>query len=308
MLNMTGTLRIYQHKQLTRVFSGIVQKFEKGDHTGGERRYNLTLVPAFARFSLRYNSRIFQHKPVIDILKLMLKEFRLTNYELRLMNSHEKREFCVQYRETDLDFLYRILAEEGISYFFVYDIDRHTIIFNDYTPRSTSVSGEIIYKPLSTATSEKLYIKQFLLQNELTPTQAELADYNFLSPQFPLTHSELGRTSEIQNGAYEYYDYPGRYLKGDVGKIFTKARIHYLRRDASTAVGKEDLAQFMPGFYFSINDQYLDRYNQSWLLTQVRHIGEQSQSLEEMSSESRTHYSNEFSVLPLNVPWSPSHK
>lgn len=310
MLNMTGTLKIYQNKKLTRIFSGIVQNFEKGDDTGRETRYNLTLVPAFARFSLRYNSRIFQHKSVVDILEQMLKEFRITNYELRMMNVHETRDYCVQYRETDLDFLHRILAEEGISYFFEYGDDTHKITFNDHTPRSVSVDGDedILYEPSLTAMPDKPYIRKFLLQNKLTPTKAELADYNFLKPGFTLTNDEIGVEAENQNGDYHYYDYPARYQSGDVGKVFTKARINYLRRAASTALGESDLAQFMPGFYFPIKEQYLERYNQSWLLTQVRHIGEQSPSLEEMSSEGKTDYRNEFSALPLSLPWSPSPK
>lgn len=305
MLNMTGTLKIYQNKKLTRIFSGIIQRFEKGDDTGIETRYNLTLVPAFARFSLRHNSRIFQHKSVVDILEEMLKEFHISHYELRMMNKHEKRDYCVQYRETDLDFLHRILAEEGISYFFEYDEGMHEIVFNDYTPRATEVPGDILYDPKASAIPDVPYIWKFLLQNELKPTHAVLADYNFLSPKFTMNNNDAGRDIENQNGDYEYYDYPARYLKGDVGRTFTKARLNYLRRDSSTALGEGSISGFMPGLYFDIQDEYLEAYNRSWLLTQVRHIGEQSQSLEERSSTGKTTYHNEFSVMPQDLPWSP---
>lgn len=246
MLNMTGTLKIYQNKKLTRIFSGIVQRFEKGDYTGPETRYYLTLVPAFARLSLRHNSRIFQHKSVTDILEVMLKEMRITNYRLRMMNPHEKRDYCVQYRETDLDFLHRILAEEGIAYFFEYEENQHEIVFNDYTPRSTKVQmeGDLLYNPSASAMPDKPYMRHFQLQHEVKPTHVELAEYDFQSPKFLMTHWGMGYETEAQNGTYEYYDYPARYSRRDVGQTFTKARINYLRQDASTATGKSNLAVF----------------------------------------------------------------
>lgn len=305
MLNQSGTLKIYQNKKLTRTFSGIIQRFEKGDDTGIETRYNLTLVPSFARFSLRHNSRIFQHKSVTDILELMLKEMRITKYDLRMMNKHEKREYCVQYRETDLDFLHRILAEEGISYFFEYGDDEHIITFNDYTPRSVTAAEDVLYNPSASAMPDKPYIYQFLLQNELKPTHVELVDYNFLAPKFTMSQRDMGYEIETQNGDYDYYDYPARYTKGDVGRIFSKARVSYLRRDAATALGKGNIAGFMPGFYFEIKDEYLPAYNRDWILTYVRHTGSQPQSLEERSSVGSATYHNEFSVMPKDIPWGP---
>lgn len=306
MMNMTGTLKVYQNKKLTRIFSGIIQRFEKGDDTGIETRYNLTIVPAFARFALRHNSRIFQHKSVIDILEEMLKEFRITNYYLRITNQHEKRDYCVQYRETDLEFLHRILAEEGIAYFFEYDEAEHTIVFNDYTPKSVTAVSDVLYDPKASAMPDQPYIWKFLLQNALKPTNAVLADYNFQTPKFTMNRDATTYETEIQNGQYEYYDYPARYLNGDVGTLFSKSRIHYLRRDSSTALGESSLAQFLPGTYFELKGEYLKAYNRKWVLTQVRHIGEQAQSLEERSSTGKTTYRNEFSVMPLNLLWSPT--
>ncbi|WP_051396173.1 type VI secretion system tip protein TssI/VgrG [Ignatzschineria larvae DSM 13226] len=306
MLNKTCTLKIYQNKTLTRLFSGIIQRFEKGDDTGHETRYNLTIVPAFARFSLRHESRIFQHKSVVNILEVMLKEMRISHYSLRMMNTHAPRDYCVQYRESDLAFLHRILAEEGISYFFEYSEDKHTIIFNDYTPRANNVGVEILYDPSASAMPEHPYIRQFLLQNEIKPTKAVLQDYHFRSPRFTLSNQEIGYEMESQNGDYEHYDYPSRYSFGDnnIGRLFTKARINYLRRDAITALGKGNIAEFIPGFYFELKEQYLEAYNRTWILTHVRHRGTQPQSLEERSSEGAATYYNDFSVMPKDIPWS----
>jgi type VI secretion system secreted protein VgrG len=71
--------------------------------------------PALWRLSLRQNSRIFQAQKPDEILSILLQEHGITDYAFALKNEHAKREYCVQYRETDLDFVNRLAAEEGCS-------------------------------------------------------------------------------------------------------------------------------------------------------------------------------------------------
>ena len=307
MINQTATLKIYQNKKLTRVFSGIVSSFEKGDEGGQDNRYNMTIVPEFQRFSLRHNSRIFQHQSVIEILEVMLKEMRISNYALNIHKKHEKREYCVQYRETDLAFLQRILAEEGVFFYFDFEDNAHTIIFNDYSPVTPTFPEKVYYDAIFSTVPEHPYISNFLLRHELAPTNVMLAEYRFKMPSYTLQGKQQGRETEFQNGEYEYYDYPARFFAQGMERIFADARISYLRRNSIMATGKGDIAGFRPGVSFNFDKQYYVDYNRKWLLTRVRHVGTQPQSIEGLGTIIRriATYSNEFSVVPLALPWSP---
>ncbi|HDL0134752.1 TPA: type VI secretion system tip protein VgrG, partial [Vibrio cholerae] len=66
------------------------------------------LVPALERLSLRHNSRIFQKQTVPEILSILLQEMGINDYAFALKRDGVQREFCVQYRESDIDFLHRL--------------------------------------------------------------------------------------------------------------------------------------------------------------------------------------------------------
>ncbi|MGI2856539.1 contractile injection system protein, VgrG/Pvc8 family, partial [Shewanella algae] len=83
-------------------------------------RYRLRLEPALSRLQLRRNSRIFQEKSLTDIIAVLFGEMGITDYAFRCDPRHEsrKREYCVQYGESDFDFFERLTREAGLFYYF----------------------------------------------------------------------------------------------------------------------------------------------------------------------------------------------
>src|SRR5208282_303386 len=75
--------------------------------------------------------RIFQEKSVPDILEEVFKGHGFNDYQLNLSASHSQREYCVQYRETDFNFVSRLMEQEGIYYFFEHQEDKHTMVLAD---------------------------------------------------------------------------------------------------------------------------------------------------------------------------------
>ncbi|WP_306332053.1 contractile injection system protein, VgrG/Pvc8 family, partial [Vibrio injensis] len=110
---------------------GIVRQFSQGNIGHRHTFYGLTLVPALERLSLRHNSRIFQRQTAPDIIATLLEEMGITDYAFSLQRDCAQREFCVQYRETDLAFLHRLAAEEGLVYHFIHEDEKHTLLFTD---------------------------------------------------------------------------------------------------------------------------------------------------------------------------------
>ncbi|MCF6345185.1 MAG: hypothetical protein L3J00_01805 [Thiomicrorhabdus sp.] len=89
------------------------------------------MEPDLQRLSLTSNARVFQQKTVPDIVKKILKEHGLVDYEFRTQDDHPPREYCVQYHETNLAFIERLLAEEGFFYFWEHSKSGAKLIVTD---------------------------------------------------------------------------------------------------------------------------------------------------------------------------------
>ena len=116
-----------------RFFHGHVNGFSAGDENiRGHRSYYVTVVPWFWFFTQTEDCRIFQDMSVVQIIEEIFGELGLTDYELRLIAHHPKREYCVQYRETDFNFVSRLLEEEGIFYYFIHRNGGHKLVLGDH--------------------------------------------------------------------------------------------------------------------------------------------------------------------------------
>ncbi|MBW2570377.1 MAG: type VI secretion system tip protein VgrG, partial [Deltaproteobacteria bacterium] len=120
-----------------RFFNGIISSFSQGrgsseaDKDSPFSHYAATMVPWFWLLKRTADSRIFQKLSVPDIVEKIFTEKEFLDYKLLLNDSYDKRDYCVQYRETDFNFISRLLEEEGICYFFEHDEEKHTLILAD---------------------------------------------------------------------------------------------------------------------------------------------------------------------------------
>ncbi|MGH7456961.1 MAG: type VI secretion system tip protein TssI/VgrG, partial [bacterium] len=112
---------------------GLIADFEQGDYTADWVAYRATLVPRMWLLSLNYRSRVFQNMTVEAIVTQVLKDagFAADDCRFALSGAYKPREYCVQYRETDLSFISRLLEFEGIGFFFEHGDDRETMVITD---------------------------------------------------------------------------------------------------------------------------------------------------------------------------------
>jgi type VI secretion system secreted protein VgrG len=113
-----------------RFFHGVVSEFSQGGWTQQYFEYRAVLRPWYWLLTRTADCRIFQAKTVPDIFEEVVKAYGFTHYDLRLSGSYEPWEYCVQYRETDFNFLSRLLEQEGIYYFFEHEESKHTLVLN----------------------------------------------------------------------------------------------------------------------------------------------------------------------------------
>ncbi|MCS2609271.1 type VI secretion system Vgr family protein [Halomonas dongshanensis] len=314
LLDREASLTIWHNGEALRHIHGVISEFSQGDR--GHRRtfYYLVLRPALWRLSLRHNSRIFQKADPVSIITTLCNERGINEVTFDVARTLAEREYCVQYRETDLAFIERLAAEEGLIYHHVFEESTHRLVFSD-DPMALGNLGERTYHSRAGGTAPTRHVRKLRQTARVAPASSMLKDYSFKNPAYGQRHEHLGRDIE-QHGQqldYEHYDYPGRYKRDASGKPFTRIRLEQLRREAVSAQAESDLPELAPGFRFTLTDHDSDTLNRNWQLVDVVHHGEQPQALEEdgtvQSSSDQddrggmTRYHNRVILTPGDVPW-----
>ncbi|MCR9298739.1 type VI secretion system tip protein VgrG [Vibrio fluvialis] len=302
-VDKVAELTFYRDDMLVQRVNGIVRRFTQGDTGHHHTFYSLTLVPALERLSLRHNSRIFQLNTVPEILSILLQEMGINDYAFALTRDCAQREFCVQYRETDLDFLHRLAAEEGLVYSFIHEEGKHTLIFSDASESLPKLGEPIPYNTLAGGMIESPYISALSVHTQSEVSQTALQDYSFKKPAYSFAQQAVGTEMEYQQPDYEHFDAPGRYKDDVSGKAFSQIRLDYLRRNARTATGKSNQPLLRPGVKFDLQEHLDDTLNRDWLVVSVTSQGTQPQALEEAGGNGATTYANQFSLIPAHRTW-----
>ncbi|MDF0752772.1 contractile injection system protein, VgrG/Pvc8 family, partial [Marinobacter sp. 71-i] len=165
-----------------RRFHGVVNEFARGDTGHRRTRYDVIVQPPLWRLGLMHNSRIFQTQSTDAIVRTLLEERGLIDTVFDLKRTPEEREYCVQHRESDLDFLGRLAAEEGWHYRFnhgdVEGNDQPALIIADHhgdAPRLDPVE----YNGKAGGSSRQSAVFQFRYQERIRAASVAMKDYTF---------------------------------------------------------------------------------------------------------------------------------
>src|SRR4029453_17173961 len=176
--------------------------------------------------------RIFQKKSVPDIVKQLFAEYGLSDYRFQLTGSYEPREYCVQYRESDYDFIARLLEDEGIFFFFVHENGKHTLVIAD-APRAHDpcpVLDRIRFTHEQESLGDEDVVTTFSKEQGVCAGKVTHTDYCFETPSIDLLASVAGSDSR----GLELYDYPACVTKRDRSESL--ARIRQQEVDAARVV------------------------------------------------------------------------
>ncbi|ENM5758780.1 type VI secretion system Vgr family protein [Vibrio mimicus] len=302
-VDKTAQLIMKRNGEPVQFVNGIVRQFSQGDIGHHHTSYSLVLVPALERLSLRHNSRIFQFKTVQDIISQILQEMSVVDFSFALKRTLSQREFCVQYRESDLAFVHRLAAEEGITYYIEQADGKHTIIFFDDNTLISKYSGLVSHNSLAGGQADTPFVSQFHIEHQSEPSHLTLKDYSFKKPSYGFLQEQKGSDLSFQQSSYEHYDFPGRYKDDGAGSAFSQLRLEYLRRESSLGSGKSNHPALRAGTKFDLSDNLEASANRDWVVVEITHQGTQPQALEEDGGHGATTYSNQFTVIPANKTW-----
>ena len=314
-LDKPVVLRIHhKYDAQLRYFHGVVESMMSVGFSNHWGTYQISLMPDLHRLRHTSDARIFQQTPVPDIVQTLFKEQGILHYQLRLKDTRLEREYCVQYRETHLAFIERLLAEEGIFHCWDHSKERATLILADLTQFGSLLDGgvQVEYNGQSNPPRESQYISQLQWRETVRPTGLQQRDYCFKKPYYSQSHTsyrqrEQGR--EDGQDRYELYNAYGRYKEPNSGQRFTQYSLEAIRNDHSTGHGSSNCIHFSAGRRFELTEHPNEVFNRKCLLVSVHHHGQQPQALEEDSGAGDTRYSNQFqAIAETGYAWRPAQK
>ncbi|ELQ6218071.1 type VI secretion system Vgr family protein [Cronobacter dublinensis] len=269
--------------------------------------YELTVEPDLWPMQRDRNLRIFQGQTVPQIVKTLLGESRV-NVEERLSGSYRVWEYCVQYQESSLDFMSRLLELEGITYHFRHEQDRHTLILTDAPGQYEPFPGyETIpyHVTPSGGTTDEEGISQWALEDSVTPGIYSLDDYDFRKPNAWLFQARQNPKSP-QPGSIDVYDWPGRFVEHGHGEFYARIRQERWQVEHRQTQGTGTALGIAPGHTFVLRNAPFFGDNGEYLTTVAHYHFEENRYAS--GADSNTIHETRFEVIPADVPYRPSQK
>jgi type VI secretion system secreted protein VgrG len=295
-----------------RYFHGIFRKFRHAGMNGRFHLYEAQLVPSLWLLSIKQNCRIFQDMKLQDIIGKILQESGITPDLFKFRLGHEDifNKFNVQYNETDLHFISRLLEKEGIFYFFEHYKDKHVLVFCDTDAFYQDIEGNTSI-PLNAGgmvSANEISISSFDFSDRLRPGVHTHTNYNFKTPSVDL---ETDFKAEYNNSdePFEVYSYPGSYGKTERGNRLTQIRLETIAALKEKGRGASNCTRLTAGATFQLTDHQIQEFNQEYFLFGVAHEGKQPGVLKELAPKDVTPgYSNIFMVIPSSVTYRPEQR
>ena len=256
----------------TRYFNGFISRFTQAPGTGGLASYRATVVPWLWFLTRTSDCRIFQEKTVPDIIKEVFSDLGFTDVEDGLSGSYRTWSYCVQYRETDFNFVSRLMEQEGIYYFFKHEDGKHTLVLADSAGAHQSYPDydQIKYEPAGGAVSDEEYISDLSVETHVQPCLYALNDFDFKNTKKDLqTRAKVDRKHAAAD--YEIYDYPGEYTESGDGDDYAKKRIEELQVQYEVVTAASDARGICTGCTFALSEHFRDDRNRKYLITSANY-------------------------------------
>ena len=241
-----------------RYFHGYVTEFSQGGWLQRYYRYHATLRPWYWLLTRTADCRIYQEMTVPQIFEQVVQQYGFTDYELRLSGTYQSREYCVQYRETDFNFLSRLLEHEGIYFFFEHAESKHTLVLVDDPGQHKTFEGyETVpyYAPGGKdALRERDHLESWSYTKAVQSGSFATTDFDFEKPRKSLASSAT-ITRQHQQASFEVFDYPGALsqLESSQSDATTKVRIQELQAGYMVATGHGNAAGLAAGWKFTLD-------------------------------------------------------
>ncbi|EPA9168752.1 type VI secretion system Vgr family protein [Enterobacter hormaechei subsp. hoffmannii] len=266
--------------------------------------YQLTVEPDLWPMKRDRNLRIFQGQTVPQIVKTLLGEHQV-NLEDKLTGSYRMWDYCVQYQESSLDFISRLMELEGIAYHFSHEADKHTLVLTDAATQHQPFSGyEVIpyHQTPSGGSTDEEGISQWALEDSVTPGIYSLDDYDFRKPNAWLFQAQQNPASP-KPGSIDVYDWPGRFVETGHAEFYARIRQERWQVEHQQIQATATAAGIAPGHIFTLTNAPFFSDNGEYLVTAAGYHFEENRYA---SGEGETIHRTDFTVIPAAVSYRPA--
>ena len=297
-----------------RYFNGFVSRLVAGDEDlKGRRNYRAEVVPWLWFLTRTSDCRIFQNKSAPDIIQRIFTDLGFSDFKLQLSGKHPQRDYCVQYRETDFNFVSRLMEEEGIFYFFKHEQGKHTLVLADAKGGYFDCpESQVDYPRDPGSRAIEDHITCWEHRYEFRTGKWAQTDYNFIDhpargapdPAKLMMTNETTTVNLPDEKKYEFYDYPGGYEKKEDGDGYTKARMEEEEVQYDVVQAASNCRSFTLGGKFKIRHHTSkSEEGKGFVITSIRHA---AREFYETGEGEGFDYHNSFTCIPDSVVFRPA--
>ncbi len=311
-LRRSASLRMFagDGEQPARFVHGVIHGVRHRRRVADLSVYRLELAPQHWLLRHRRDCRVFQDKSVTDIITEVASGAGVTRAGLRfaLCEAVPPRDYCVQYRESDWDFIQRLCEEEGYHYYFEHTASAHVMVIGDALHTHAPLAGapSLLLHDSTGGVASAEHVVDFDYGEQVGPGKFSARDYNFATPSSTLDTSRAGGETDP-----EVYEFPGGYGDAGRGGQLAKARLQALQAPSRRGSGRSGSPYVAPGFVVDLEDP-AGRLESGtpcrFLLLEARHRGAQPQVLGSFGVGQDSGYENEFVCAPADVPHVPARR
>ena len=289
-----------------RYFHGLVSDFAYVGTDNELACYRATIRPWLWFLVRTYDYRIFQNQTVVEIIKTIFGKYPVAEFEDRLTGQYAPRVYCVQYRESDFDFVSRLMESEGIYYFFKHEDDRHTLMLADSPQAHESFENyaEVPFFPRDDlARRERDHVYEWEVRSVVESGTYMHTAFDFEKPKADLAAK---RVQPMSHGlsAGEIYDYPGPHVDLGEGERVARLRLEASQVGYKRTSGAGTAAGLASGYHFKLTQYPRADQNADHLLLEVAHELWEPTYRTGMSDETE-HYLCRFEAMPANLTFRP---
>ncbi|MGO9337915.1 MAG: type VI secretion system Vgr family protein, partial [Terracidiphilus sp.] len=306
-IGKNATISVTLSDNTQRCFNGIVSQFALTAVDVKFVHYEMEVVPWTWLLTRYADCKIFHNKAVGDIIQQVFSDRSQTDFKVSLTATYPTLEYCVQYRETDFNFISRLMEQFGIFYFFQHEEGKHTMViadsssaYEDCWPGHSSFGFNLASGGLDDDDVVNAWSTEQLLKSGM----CTLADYNFKTPSTYLVNQDPTVYAIGGNSGFELFDYPGLYINNADGKAMAKLRMEEVEAGHLIARGSSVCRAFTSGTKFTLTAHPQDALNGNYLITEVQHRATVAGNY--TGDGSAGEYANHFSCIPDDVVFRPA--
>lgn len=286
-----------------RLFNGHVRAFQYVGLEGrGMYQYRAEVVPWLWFLDKTSDCRVYQNMTVQEIVEEIFADLGFSDYQFSLTETHDPLEYCVQYCESDLNFVHRLLESEGMFYYFEHLSKQHKLHICDSTSAYPKLSEDKLIH--SSGNRMDHYIHSWQHHFQYCSGAYSQSDFDFEKFNQSLVTESASKVKLPNNSIFDQYDYPGNYKDNDKGRALTTLRMQQEEMTYERVSGNSNVHFVEVGKTFSLESDENEMDNgKSFVVTEIHHNAINTSLMEE--GEYGEVYANQFSCIPADIAYRP---